>query len=699
MQAYSTDKIRSFALIGHGGAGKTSMAEAMAYLTGVNSRLGSVTEHSSLMDFEAEEQKRGGSISTAYLTTEFSGFKFHVADTPGDGNFLHEARTALQGVDGVIVVVSGTDGVEVSTEQMIAASQVQRKPHAVFINKMDREYINIKPIIAELSELFSARVIPVQLPIGDAGSFRGVVDMVCQKAYLYSGDKGVGVEAPIPEDMLGAVAEARDLMMDAIASVDDVLIEKYLETMELSNQELRQGLHKALQTGAAVPVFFGSAVKNIGLDLLLDTAKVFPSAAEGDTVVGHEPGNPEAMVERSADPSGPVTALVVKTIIERVGTVSVFRLLSGTVQEDTHVINARTGEAERLGAIFHMAGSKHIPIQTAVPGDLFAVSKLRDTHTGDTLCDAKAPVVIPYLAPPPPMIAYTVKPESRNDVDKLRAGLNKLLAEDTGLQISQDSVSKEMVLSGMGASHVQISVEKLQRKFGVNVELGTPAIPYRETITGTADVRYRHKKQTGGAGQFGEVAIRLRPGQRGTGFVFNNRIVGGVIPGSLIPSVDKGIRDQLEKGILAGFQAVDVEVDLYDGKYHPVDSKDIAFQIAGRHAIKEAWGQAKPVLLEPIYRVEVVVPEDHVGDIMGDMNTRRGRILNMDSRGRSSVVKALVPLAEMQSYAPDLRSMTGGKGFYTMSFETYERVPSTMQDKLVETLAVHHHHHHANDDD
>ncbi|MBN2801298.1 MAG: elongation factor G [Deltaproteobacteria bacterium] len=689
MQNYSTDKIRSFALVGHGGAGKTSMAEALAYTTGLNTRLGSVTDGTSLMDFEAEEQKRGGSISTSYLTTEFDGFKFHVADTPGDGNFLHEARTALQAVDGVIVVVSGVDGVEVSTEQMITATQNQNKPRAIFMNKMDRDYVDVAPIIAELSELFGKPVIPVQMPIGSADGFRGVVDMVCQKAYLYDNDKGTGTLSPIPAEMEAALSDAREVMMDAIASVDDELIEKYLEDMDLSNEELRRGLHKALQTGAAIPVFFGSAAKNIGLDLLLEMVKVFPSAEEADPVYGHTPGDIEDDLERTADADGPFAALCVKTLIERVGTVSVFRLVSGKVDADTHVINARTGEAERLGSIFHLVGSKHVPIDQAMPGDIFGVAKLRDTHTGDTLTDPKEPVALPYVAPPPPMIAYTVTPESRNDIDKLKAGLTKLLAEDTGLQITQDSVSKELVLHGMGTSHVQISVEKLQRKYGVNVELGTPAIPYRETITADADVRYRHKKQTGGAGQFGEVAIRVRPGQRGSGFVFNNRIVGGVIPGSLIPSVDKGIREQLEKGILAGFQAVDVEVDLYDGKYHPVDSKDIAFQIAGRHAIKEAFAKARPVLLEPIYRIEVIVPEDHVGDIMGDMNTRRGRILNMDSRGRNSVVKALVPLAEMQTYAPDLRSMTGGKGFYTMTFETYERVPGGMQDKLVASLNEH----------
>ena len=682
MKTYSTDKIRSFALVGHGGCGKTSIAEALAYLAGQNTRLGSVPDGTSIMDFEPEEQKRAGSIQMSFLTIERCDHKFHVVDTPGDGNFLHEARGALQAADTAVVVVSAVDGIEVSTEQMIAHAAAQGLHRAVVLNKMDRDYTKAAEILEELSEVLGVRAVPLQLPVGEGDGFRGVVDLVDNLAYVYDGDKGEPTVGEVPAELADELEAAREALTEVAAESDDELLEKYFEEGELSEEELVQGLRKAILTGAVVPVLYTSATKNVGLDRLLNMIRVFPGISASKV----QPEGSEDLVEVAPDADGSIAALCVKTYIERVGAISVFRLLSGKVTSDAHAINARTGDHERFGQLFHLAGLGRTSVDEIHPGDVFAVAKLRDTVTGDTLTDPKHRVSVPYVEPPPPMIAYTIKPASRADVDKLKASLTRLLAEDPGLRQAHDDVTKELVLSGMGASHVQISVDRMQRKYGVNVELGLPSIPYRETIMGSSNVRYRHKKQTGGAGQFGEVAIKVTPAERGAGFVFLNNIVGGVIPTSLIPSVEKGIRDQLKQGVLAGFPAVDIQVSLYDGKYHPVDSKDIAFQIAGRQAIKEAFPKSRPVLLEPIYKMSVVVPEDQVGDVMGDMNTRRGRILNMENKGRNSIVHVMVPLAEIQTYASDLRSMTGGKGYFTMNFESYERVPSHLQDSLVDKL-------------
>ncbi len=685
MTNYDSSKIRSLALVGHGGCGKTSIADAMAVLTGQTNRLGRVDDQSSLFDFEPEEHKRGGSISASFLTGEFDGYKIHVADTPGEGNFIHEARGALQGVNAAVIVISAVDGIEVSTEHVSGFATNQGLARAIFINKMDRENADYESVVAEASSILGAQPVLMQLPIGSEDDFKGVVDLINRRALIYN--DGVPTEADVPEDMADEVEAAIEEMMEAVAMADDALVEKYLDAGELTQDEIREGLNKGILSGAVCPVLLGSATKNIGVDRILWAARALPSSAQRDAVVGHKPDKPDALVELEGDASAGFAALCVKTIIDPyAGQLSVFKVVSGTMTGSTAVCNAVTGKSERTGSIYHLCGKEHTTVDQVVAGDLFALAKLKHIQTGDTLSDEKNRVVLPYLPPPPGMISYTIKPRTRSDVDKLKTGLSRLLSEDPGLRQSFDDVTKELVLSGMGTSHVSLSMDKLERKFGVCVDLGTPAIPYQETIQGTADVRYRHKKQSGGAGQFGEVSIRVMPAERGAGYVFVDMIKGGVIPNSLIPSVEKGVGDQLIKGVLAGFPCVDVKVELYDGKYHPVDSKDIAFQIAGRQAIKEAVMKCRPSLLEPIYKVDVVVPSDMVGDVMGDMNSRRGRVLNMDTRGRNSVVKAMVPLAEMLTYAPDLRSMSGGKGSYSMEFETYEQVPSHMQDKVVEDV-------------
>lgn len=679
--AHDPTKIRSFALLGHGGCGKTQLADALARTTGQNTRLGSAADGSSLFDIEEEELKRGGSILSHILSTEADGFRYHIVDTPGDGNFVHNAHSALQAVDAGVLVISAVDGVEVNTERTSRWAAEMGLPRAVFINQMDRERADHTAILREIKEVLGLEPVLLQLPIGSEASFSGVVNLMSGNAFLYKDDSGKGSKGAIPADMTDAVELALEELMEAVSMADDELVEKYLDEGELTEAEVRAGLRKGIEEGTLLPVLLGSAIKNIGTDLLLELATAFPDPTHRDPWEGTE-GE-----EIANDPDGPAAALCFKTVIDPfAGQISLFRVLRGTVTTDGHWTNARTEHHERFGTLMALVGKKQVTVQSATVGEIFGVAKLKDTHTGDTLYEGKNAVAVAAIEPPPSMISYTVTPSVRGDEDKIKTALGRVLAEDPGLHQSLDPVTAEVVVGGMGVNHIQLSLARMARKYGVKVDLGTPTIPYRETITGNADVRYRHKKQSGGSGQFGEVAIRVEANARDAGYEFVDAIVGGVIPKSLIPSVDKGVRSQLDGGVLAGFPIVDLKVTLYDGKTHPVDSKDIAFQIAGRQAIKQAFLQSRPVLLEPIYHMEIVVPEDHVGDIMGDMNSRRGRIQTMESRGRNSVVKALVPLAEIQSYAPDLNSMTGGKGSYTMHLDTYEPVPSHMQDKVVEEI-------------
>jgi elongation factor G len=676
--AHDPTKIRSFALIGHGGAGKTQLADALARTTGKNTRLGTASDGSSLFDIEDEELKRGGSITSHLLSTEHGGFRYHIIDTPGDGNFVHDARACLQAVDAGVLVVSAVDGVEVNTDRTSRWAAELDLPRAVFVNKMDRERADYSAVLTDIKDILGLEPVLMQLPIGTEDGFRGVVNLMSGNAFQYDGDGGVGTRIDVPEDMVDAVETALEELMESVSMADDDLVERYLDEGTLTEDEVRAGLRKGIEDGTLVPVLLGSASRNIGTDLLLELAQVFPDATTRDPWISTDD------TEIAHDPDGLAAALCFKTVIDPfAGKISLFRVLRGTVTTEGTWTNARKGGHERFGTLINLVGKKQSPVESATVGEIFGVAKLRDTRTGDTLYAGKNEVSVEALKPPPPMISYTVTPATRGEEDKLKTALGRILSEDPGLRQSLDPVTSEVVIGGMGANHINLSLARMARKYGVKVNLGTPTIPYRETITGKADVRYRHKKQTGGSGQFGEVSIRVEPNTRDAGYEFIDGIVGGAIPKSLIPSVDKGIRSQLDAGVLAGFQIVDLKVTLYDGKTHPVDSKDIAFQIAGRQAIKAAFMQCHPVLLEPIYELEIVVPEDHVGDIMGDMNGRRGRIQTMESRGRNSLVMVLVPLAEIMNYAPDLNSMTGGQGSYTMRLKTYEPVPSHLQDKVV----------------
>ena len=687
MKAYAPENIRSFTLAGHAGSGKTSVGDAIARITGLNSRLGSVTDGSSLLDFEPEEKDRGGSVQSAVLSCEFNGFKIHAVDTPGDMDFIHESVTVMQGTGGAVLVVSAIDGLSVGTERTSKAAKTIGLPRVILINKMDADRADHESIVGEVKEVLGVDAAMLQMPIGKGDDFKGVVDLISGKAFLYDGDGGVAKEGDVPANLADDVEAALMTLHEQVAMTDEALMDAYFENETLTMEQMRAGLNKGINAGTIAPVLLCSATKNIGVDRLLHTMTRLQGLTDVAAVPGFDPE--DAAKEKSIDHAidGEPVALCFKTVVDPfVGQLSIFRLLRGTLMAGAAPRNSRVGKEDRIGNLVHLQGKKTVNVDKVVPGDIFAVPKLKLTHTGDTLYIGEA-VAAKWLTAPEPMIAYVVKPRTRADEQKVRDALDKILVEDAGLRQGFDDVTKEITLSGMGVNHVALTCARMSRKYGVDVDLGTPTIPYKETFKKRADVRYRHKKQTGGAGQFGEVSIKVEPADAGEGFEFIDEIKGGVIPGQLIPSVEKGIVATAQAGILAGFPVVDFKVRLYDGKYHPVDSKDIAFQIAGRQAIKQAGKEAGMVLLEPINEVEVVAPEAYTGDIMGDMNQRRARISSMETRGRNSVVKALVPLAEMLNYAPSLKSMTGGTGSYSMKFSSYQAVPSSMQDKLVEDIS------------
>ncbi|RMD99354.1 MAG: elongation factor G, partial [Deltaproteobacteria bacterium] len=611
MKVYETRDLRNVALIGHGGSGKTSLAEAMLYDAGMTTRLGRVEEGNTVMDFEEEEKERRGSITSGIGFLEWAKCKINLIDTPGDANFVADGRNCLYAVDSVLLVADAEDGIRVQAEKMARAAEELGLTRVAYISKLDRERGAFETAMKALTDLFGNKAVPVFLPIGTKDAFHGVVDLLRGKAFLFDGEgKGTFQETEIPAEMTEQVAEARERLVEAASESDDELIEKYLENGELSPEELEVGLKKAIAQGSLIPVLCGSAPKNVGIRPMLDFLAAYLPAPHGERK-GTNPDTGEE-ISRKFDDTEPFSALVFKTIVDEIGRFSVFRVISGAAIPDTTVLNPERRTDERLGQLFHLLGKERRKIEKASAGDIVAVARLKETITGDTLCDKKSPIRYPRIPVPPAIISFAVRPRSKADQDKISASLRKLMEEDTALRYERDEQTGEFLLSGMGQGHIEIVAKRLERKFKVGIELAAPKVAYLETIKGTADKRYRHKKQTGGAGQFGECAIKIEP-NRGAGFEFVNNIVGGVIPGQYIPSVEKGVRDQMKKGVLAGYPVVDVKVTLYDGKSHPVDSKDIAFQLAGRKAMKEALLAAKPTLLEPIMEMEVVVPEEFMG--------------------------------------------------------------------------------------
>ncbi|MCW3488994.1 elongation factor G [Dethiobacter alkaliphilus] len=684
MKTYTTEKIRNVALVSHGGAGKTSLAEAMIYTTGAINRLGKADAGTTTTDFDPEEVKRQVTINTALAPVEWSGVKINLLDTPGYFDFIGDVSGALRAADAAVVVVSATSGVEVGTEKVWTYADENRLPRLVFVNRMDKENANFDKVMDNLQEFFGHKVAPVQIPIGAEASFKGVVDMVSMKALTFEGDGKKVNEGDIPADLADTVESYREKLIEAVAESDDDLLMKYLEGEPLSDEEVVSGLRKGILTGSIVPVLCGAATENIGTQPLLDMiVSAFPSPADVAEVIATKAGSEEEVAVK-IDPNGPVSALVFKTFADPfVGKISYFRVYSGTLKGDSQLHNSSKDKTERLGQVFTMLGKNQINLDQIPAGDIAAVAKLQSTATGDTLCEKSVAVEFAPIAFPEPVTTFAVEPKKQGEEDKVAAGLARFLEEDPTFRMERNTEVKQTLISGMGELHLEIITSRLASKFGVEVDLLAPKIPYKETIRGTAKVEGKHKKQSGGRGQFGHVWIEFSPLESGKYFEFEDKIFGGAVPKQYIPAVEKGLREAMESGILAGYPVVDIKATLYDGSYHNVDSSEMAFKIAANLAFKKGAEQAQPVLLEPVMYVEVTVPDQFMGDIMGDMNSRRGRILGMEPIDGLQVVKANVPMSEMLKYAIDLRSMTQGRGSFTMKFDRYEEVPAHTAEQVI----------------
>jgi len=679
MKVYTNDKIRNIALLGHGGAGKTMLAEAMIHATGVTNRLGRVEDGTTVADWDEEEVSRTQSINTSLVPCEWKENKINVLDTPGYPDFVGEILSSLRVVEAAVVVIDAVSGVEVGTELAWQHLEQNKRPRFIFINKMDRDNASFERALKSVNEAFEGNFVPLLLPIGKEASFEGVVSVMHQEAFQ-------GAEAKpsdIPDNIADALEEANLVLVEAAAESDDDLLMKYLDGETLTASEIAGGLTTAIRQGDVIPVFCGSATQEIGIrttmDMILD---LVPSPADAGPYPAIIDGE-ETTIDGAVD--GPIAALVFKTIADPfVGRISIFRVYSGTIQSDARLYNVVRRSDERMGGTFTMLGKEHDSVAAVVAGDIAAAAKLNVTVTGDTLVVKGTNIVLPPPQFPNPLYAVAVSPATQADSAKIGGALNRLAEEDPTLKWYNEPSIRQLILSGMGDVHLTIAVNRMQSKFGVNVNTNVPKVPYRETVSRSASASYRHKKQTGGAGQFGEVHLRVEPGEEGTELTYTWEVFGGAISQSFRPSIEKGVRQVMSGGVLAGYPVVDVKVAVYDGKEHPVDSKDIAFQIAGREAFKKAFVNAGPVFLEPIYKVDVTVPETYMGDILGDLNTRRARVQGMDTIRGKSIITAEVPYAELLRYANDLRSMTQGRGHYAIELLRYETVPQHLAQAIVD---------------
>jgi elongation factor G len=663
-------KIRNVGFVGHGGVGKTSLVEALLFAAGAVTRLGKVEDGTTTTDFDPDEIKRKISLNLAVAYCDYRGHRINLVDMPGYGDFIYEARAGLRVVEGAVVVVDAVAGVQVQTEKVWKFANECDLPRAVVVNRLDRERGDFFRTLEAMSKRLKGRLIPLQVPIGAEQEFKGAVDLLRP--------------AEVPVDVADQVREYRDKLVEAVAESDDELLSRYLEEGAIEDAEMIRALRAGIAAGKIVPVLCASATRSIGpqalLDLIVDS---FPSPADRGEVEGtdlktKEPGR------RAPDPKAPRAALVFKTLSDpHVGKLSLFRVYSGTVAADSLLLNASRGSRERLGHIAWMQGKAQKPVEALGPGEIGVVAKLKETLTGDTLCDEAQPFAVPKIDFPEPSISFAIQPKARGDEDKISLALHRMEEEDPTLHSHYDPETKQLLVSGVGQMHVEVTVERMKRKYNVDVNLLPPRVPYRETVKGRSEVQGKYKKQTGGRGQYGDVWLRLEPLQRSAGFEFVDDIFGGAVPRNYIPSVEKGVRDCMKRGILAGYPVVDLRVTLYDGSYHEVDSSDMAFQIAGSMALQKGFMEAQPILLEPIMNVEVNCPSDLAGDVIGDINARRGRISGMEPTGETAVVRAQVPMAEMLNYEPSLRSMTGGRGGYSMEFSHYEEVPAFLAERVI----------------
>ncbi len=683
MKVYETNDIRNVALVGHGHSGKTSLTAGLLFTTGGTNRLTRTDEGNTITDFDDEEIARKITVSTAIAAIEWSKKKINLIDTPGFNIFINDTKSALAAADAVMVVVDGVAGVEVQTEKVWSFAEEFKLPRAIVINKLDRERSSFERSLESVQQFFGRTAVPIHLPLGAERDFNGVVDLVRMKTYTYSPDgDGKGKEGEIPARLAEAAQKAHETLVEIVAEGNDALLEEFFDKGTLPVEHILEGLRDAVRAMRIFPVMCASGLHNVGSDLILNFAlEDFPNPAERGPWKGMVNGT-EA--ERPVKDSLPVSAYVFKTVADPFsGRVSYFKVVSGVVKNDANLVSARSAAGERLSHIGTLFGKTLQPVTELHAGDLGAVAKLKDTLTGDALDEKTSLIVYPSVQLPEPSIAYAISAKTRNDEDRMGHALHKILEEDKSLRFYRDPQTKEFLLAGSGQQHVEIIVSRLKKRYAVDVELHAPKIPYRETIRGRADVQGRHKKQTGGHGQFGDCWIRMEPLTRGGKFAFENEVFGGSIPRNFIPAIEKGIVETAEKGYLAGFPVVDFKVTVYDGSYHDVDSSEMSFKLAARKAFKAGMEAAKPALLEPVMNVEVQAPVEYAGDLMGDMNGRRGRISGMDTKGGTQIIRAQVPMAEMLSYQSDLTSMTQGRASFSMEFDHYDFVPALQAEKVI----------------
>ena len=690
MAAHETEKIRNVAFVGEGGNGKTSLIEACLFTSGSTDRQGKVDAGSTILDSEPEEVKRNSSILGAVAYANWNRYRLNLLDTPGYSNFISDTVAAIHACDNAVVVLNAHSEPKVITEKVLGWAEEEGLCTFIYLNQMDHEQADLSRAMEYAEKTIDKRLVVLQLPVNPGTGFNGVVDLISGKAYTYEVEgNGKGSESDVPAELADAYEEYRGQLIEFAAEANEEVLEKYLEGEELSPDEIIQGLRQGTQEGSFMPVLCGCGVKNVGTDLFLQAIEQFGASPSAHEFKAINTNGEEVSIK--ADSGEPFRALVFKTVVDAfAGKLNYFRVISGEVSSDTGVLNTTQSEKERIGSLLFIQGKGQSPVSDKlVPGDIAALAKLKTTRTGDTLCDEAGAVEFEPIKFPSPVISYALAPKSKGDEEKLSTALARLRDEDPALTVSRDPQTKEMLLSGLGVLHIEVIVERIKRKYGVEVEMKTPRVPYKETIKGRIKVQGRYKKQTGGRGQFGDTWLEIEPLQRGGGFEFVDKIVGGAIPKTFIPAVEKGIVEAMDSGTLAGYPVTDLKITLYDGSFHNVDSSEMAFKIAGSLGFKKGVQECRPTLLEPIMNMQIIVPEEYMGDIIGDMNSRRGRVLGMDpSVGDKQVIKSQVPMAEVLNYAPALRSLTADRGDFSMEFSHYEEVPGQITEKIITEAAV-----------
>ncbi len=682
MKVYDAPSIRNVALVGHSGAGKTQLVSALLFDAGAVNRLGRVDDGTTVTDFDEEEIARKHTLACSLAYVEWNKHKVNFIDTPGMANFLSDARAALKVADAALVVVDAVAGVEVSTEKIWAAAEELEIPRVIVLNRLDRDRASVDRSMESLRGAFGRAVVPLQLPIGEEKSFKGVVDLVAMKAWTFGAD-GKPSETAIPAELQAPAQAARDALIEMVAEADDALMEKFFDSGTLTQEELVSGLKRGIGTARIFPVLCVSAASNIGMQPLLDALVAYvPSPAER-AMKGKAAKSDDDMPILATD-GGPASAFIWKTVADPfAGRITMFRVVSGSLKADSTVQNLTKGVPERLGHLVLLQGKAQSTVPEIKAGDIGAVAKLKDSQTNDVIAEKAMPFTLPPIKFPDSVISYAIEPKSRGDEEKISTALHRLQEEDPTISYTRDAQTKELLLAGQGQSHIEVTVAKLKRRFGVEVNLKLPRIPYRETITAATEAHGRHKKQTGGHGQFGDCKVKFEPLPRGADFEFVNDTFGGSIPRQFVPAIEKGIQDARVRGFLAGYPMVDFRASVFDGSFHPVDSSEMSFKMAGILAFKDGMSRARPTLLEPVMDVEVYAPSDYAGDLMGDLNGRRGRIGGMDTRGASTIIRAKVPMSEMLTYEQHLTSATGGRGSYHMEFSHYEEVPAHLHGKII----------------